>query len=536
MPLRQKAYQPCGDLWLDFPGHEAATDYTRTLDLDTAIATVRYKVGGVTYTAPVGGASAATVATYFSTHAPVGFTVSSAEGGNVVFTSTMAQGDVADLKIEGTAPNTSLPSSTINLATGTASSNQTGADTLSNIENVTGSAGRDLITGSSLSNEIIGGTGSDTILAGDGNDWVLFDATDAIVDGGGGNNDILAIQTANTTVNFNTLNTQLSGIEEIDLTGHGVQNLVLTSANVFDLSDTTNVLKIHGGVGDTVALAGNWIAATPQPVIYNGESAVQYSRYTLYDAATDSTATVLLAPGVALSISYVGSTGPDQRTYNPTDAMVDGNTGDDTLSFAPSATNQVLDMVDSSNRPDIRNMENIDISGGGTNFMAFNAASVAAMSTTSDVVTIDAAEEHLIVTSPGTGSTTETTTVTFADMAAGQTMVLGGITYTAPVGGASAATVAAAFAGIASGAASTAANTSGTLASFSSVLDNLASPFSMIAASMLTSDISLTITATFNPSRLFKILLKRVVFPAPRNPDNTVTGNFIIIIHLSVTK
>ena len=36
------------------------------------------------------------------------------------------------------------------------------------------------------------------------------------------------------------------------------------------------------------------------------------------------------------------------------DAMVDGNTGDDTLSFAPSATNQVLDMVDSSNRPDIR--------------------------------------------------------------------------------------------------------------------------------------------------------------------------------------
>ena len=143
-------------------------------------------VGGVTYTAPVGGASAATVATYFSTHAPVGFTVSSAEGGNVVFTSTMAQGDAADLKIEGTAPNTSLPSSTINLATGTASSNQTGADTLSNIENVTGSAGRDLITGSSLSNSIIGGAGSDTILAGDGNDWVLFDATDAVVDAGGG--------------------------------------------------------------------------------------------------------------------------------------------------------------------------------------------------------------------------------------------------------------------------------------------------------------------------------------------------------------
>ncbi|MDI1247604.1 MAG: glycoside hydrolase N-terminal domain-containing protein [Lacunisphaera sp.] len=50
VPLRQKAYQPCGDLWLDFPGHEAAAEYTRSLDLDSAIATVRYKVGDTTFT------------------------------------------------------------------------------------------------------------------------------------------------------------------------------------------------------------------------------------------------------------------------------------------------------------------------------------------------------------------------------------------------------------------------------------------------------------------------------------------------------
>ncbi len=53
VPLRQKAYQPCGDLMLDFPGHEAATDYLRTLDLDTAVATVRYRVGEVTFTREV---------------------------------------------------------------------------------------------------------------------------------------------------------------------------------------------------------------------------------------------------------------------------------------------------------------------------------------------------------------------------------------------------------------------------------------------------------------------------------------------------
>ncbi|MGB7156795.1 MAG: glycoside hydrolase family 95 protein [Tepidisphaeraceae bacterium] len=52
-PIRQKAYQPMGDLRLTFPGHEKFTDYRRELDLDSAIARVTYKVDGVTYTREV---------------------------------------------------------------------------------------------------------------------------------------------------------------------------------------------------------------------------------------------------------------------------------------------------------------------------------------------------------------------------------------------------------------------------------------------------------------------------------------------------
>ena len=52
-PVRQKAYQPFGDIRLTFPGHEAATDYQRDLDLDRAIATTRYEVDGVTFTREV---------------------------------------------------------------------------------------------------------------------------------------------------------------------------------------------------------------------------------------------------------------------------------------------------------------------------------------------------------------------------------------------------------------------------------------------------------------------------------------------------
>ncbi|HPS00613.1 MAG TPA: glycoside hydrolase N-terminal domain-containing protein [Candidatus Sumerlaeota bacterium] len=48
-PLHQMPYQPFGDLNLTFPGHEKAEDYYRELDLDEAVATVEYKVDGVTF-------------------------------------------------------------------------------------------------------------------------------------------------------------------------------------------------------------------------------------------------------------------------------------------------------------------------------------------------------------------------------------------------------------------------------------------------------------------------------------------------------
>jgi alpha-L-fucosidase 2 len=52
-PVRQKAYQPFGDLRLHFPGHEKATAYRRELDLDAATARTRYDVDGITYTREV---------------------------------------------------------------------------------------------------------------------------------------------------------------------------------------------------------------------------------------------------------------------------------------------------------------------------------------------------------------------------------------------------------------------------------------------------------------------------------------------------
>ena len=48
IPIRQSPYQPAGELWLTFP-HSGTLNYRRTLDLETAIASVKYDYGGVSY-------------------------------------------------------------------------------------------------------------------------------------------------------------------------------------------------------------------------------------------------------------------------------------------------------------------------------------------------------------------------------------------------------------------------------------------------------------------------------------------------------
>ena len=42
-------YLTMGSLFLDFPGHEEATEFYRDLNIEDATATTRYKVDGVTY-------------------------------------------------------------------------------------------------------------------------------------------------------------------------------------------------------------------------------------------------------------------------------------------------------------------------------------------------------------------------------------------------------------------------------------------------------------------------------------------------------
>jgi alpha-L-fucosidase 2 len=50
VPVAQQAFQPLGDLLLSFDGVEETDDYRRELDMETGVATIRYRVGDAVFT------------------------------------------------------------------------------------------------------------------------------------------------------------------------------------------------------------------------------------------------------------------------------------------------------------------------------------------------------------------------------------------------------------------------------------------------------------------------------------------------------
>ena len=44
IPIRQMAYEPFGDIYIEFPGHVNYTDYHRELNLENAVCRTSYKV------------------------------------------------------------------------------------------------------------------------------------------------------------------------------------------------------------------------------------------------------------------------------------------------------------------------------------------------------------------------------------------------------------------------------------------------------------------------------------------------------------
>ena len=144
---------------------------------------------------------------------------------------------------------------TVNLNHGTATSADTGTDTLISIENVIGGAGNDTINGDAQNNVLTGGAGNDTLNGNGGNDTLIGGAGNDTMNGGAGadtmiggvGNDIYTVDNAGDVV------TEIAG------EGTAIRSLPL-SATPSPLGSEVEILSGTGAVGLT--LTGNEFANT----------------------------------------------------------------------------------------------------------------------------------------------------------------------------------------------------------------------------------------------------------------------------------
>jgi Ca2+-binding RTX toxin-like protein len=217
---------------------------------------------------------------------------------------------------------TSSAAVTVNLATGTGSGGDAQGDTLTNIENLTGSAFNDTLTGDQNANVLIGGAGADTLIGGGGNDTASYITSPAGVtvslasgtgSGGDAQGDVLD-QIAN-----------LSGSAFDDtLTGDD-------SANILTGNGGNDVL--NGGGGDDLLIGG------PGDDVLNGGDGIDTASYAVANAGVTVNLAVTLPQNTigagtdTLSdIENVTGSAFDDTLYGTNDANVlNGGAGNDSL-------------------------------------------------------------------------------------------------------------------------------------------------------------------------------------------------------------
>ncbi len=152
---------------------------------------------------------------------------------------------------------------------------------------IKGTSGDDLLKGTSAAeifeagegNDKMTGRGGADVFHGEaGNDYIqVLDIGFGLVDGGSGN-DVLHTDGKDLNLDLTDYLDKIHNIHNIEticLHGRGDNTLALTGAELKQLSDTTNTLKVHGNAGDRIILEGNWI---------DGGSHGFYHMYTQDDA------------------------------------------------------------------------------------------------------------------------------------------------------------------------------------------------------------------------------------------------------------
>ena len=133
-----------------------------------------------------------------------------------------------------------------------------------------GGADADTLNGGDGNDILIGDSGIDTLNGDAGDDQLVYDTQDTI--NGGADTDTLYIDGSGITIDLTAIgDTQITGIEIIDITGTGDNALILSYSDLLALSDTSDILYVNGTQGDTVTLTGEVFTGsqTIDSIIYN---------------------------------------------------------------------------------------------------------------------------------------------------------------------------------------------------------------------------------------------------------------------------
>lgn len=233
---------------------------------------------------------------------------------------------------------------TIDLAAGTISGGDAEGDTFSSIEGVIGSAYDDVLTGDGQGNTLDGGAGDDLLeggalgdrlIGGDGIDTASYASSAFIV--------IVNLATGTGLVNDSSGDT-LSGIE--NLIGGGGNDTLTGDDGANRLTGNGGNDTLSGGLGDDILTGG---AGNDALTGGDGNDTADYS-------ASAGAVTVNLASGAASGgdaqgdtlnaiENVIGSILADTLTASAAANALAGGDGDDTVSYAASASRVVVDLA-----------------------------------------------------------------------------------------------------------------------------------------------------------------------------------------------
>ncbi|WP_411555922.1 BapA/Bap/LapF family large adhesin [Pantoea agglomerans] len=245
------------------------------------------------------------------------------------YTSTTAAGTVVDIYVQ----------QGVNLSSTTYTDSQNGTEyTVSAAQDVTGTASDDIFNVSDTSfTHIDGGEGLDTLV------W-----------------------SGTGTLTLSDLQSKISNIEEIELVNDSaVNNLVVTTQNIADITDADNTLFVKGAITDTLTLSGRWTLS--------GSEVVNNVDYVHYVGTTADGQTVNLYVDRDMKLSST-ETAPENNAADVTGDVAllsDSVAQTTTMNTATSSFTSESFTVNS-----ISDLQEINVSVTGASINASNTVSV----------------------------------------------------------------------------------------------------------------------------------------------------------------